>query len=73
MKKLTSNIIRVLYTLSSIVMVPAAFMELFEIFRVKTMYDPRRNWIDALFWGSFAVYHLCHWYIMKHKNTLETL
>lgn len=72
MKKLTSNIIRILYILSSIVIVPIAAVEIYAIISGTAAVDPHlRNMADGLFWSAFAVYHLCHWYICKHKNRIE--
>ena len=47
--------------------------ELYEIFVVRAAYDPRRRVVEALFWSTFAVFHLCNWYVRKHKNTIDTL
>ena len=72
MKKLTSNIIRTLYILSSIVIVPIAAVEIYAIISGRAAVDPHlRNMTDGIFWSVFAVYHLCHWYICKHKNRIE--
>ncbi|MGN0616537.1 hypothetical protein [Ruminococcus flavefaciens] len=73
MKKHTSKIIRILYHISSILMVVFGTAELYEIFVVRAAYDPRRSVVEALFWSTFAVFHLCNWYVRKHKNTIDTL
>ena len=72
MKKLTSNIIRILYILSNIVIVPIAAVEIYAIISGTAAVDPHlRNMADGLFWSTFAVYHICHWYIRKNKNVIE--
>ena len=70
MKKLTSEIIRILYIVSSICIVPLAVLECYEIISGSAAVDPHlRNMVDGLFWTAFAVYHLCSWYINRRKNT----
>jgi hypothetical protein len=70
MKKHTSKIIRTIYIISSICMVVFGIAELYEIFIVRAASNPRRSIIEALFWSTFAVYHLCNWYIRKHRNEI---
>ena len=69
MKNLASKIIRVLFIVSSVCIVPISGVELYEIFRPKTAGDPRNNVVDAIFWSTFAVYYLCAWYMGRKKRT----
>ena len=72
MKKLTSNIIRTIYILSSIVIIPIAAVELYEIISGSAAVDPHlRNIMDGIFWSTFAVHALSEWYVNKHKRTIK--
>ena len=69
MKKLTSNIIRVIYILSTIIIVPVACIKIYEIISGSASVDPHlRNMLDGIFWTAFAVHYLCSWYINKQKR-----
>ena len=70
MKKLTSKIVRILFIVSSICIVPISGVELYEIFRVKTATHPRSNTVDAVFWSVLAVYYLCAWYMSRQKKAI---
>lgn len=73
MKKLTSKIIRTLCTISTIAIIPVAFIEIYEIISGTAAIAPHiRNLTDGIFWSLFAVSQLCSWYICKHKNTSAT-
>ena len=71
MKNLASKIIRVLFIVSSVCIVPISGVELYEIFRPKTAGAPRNNVVGAIFWGTFAVYYLCAWYMGSKKRTIN--
>lgn len=73
MKKLTSKIIRILYIVSTIVIVPIAVVEIFEIVSGRAAVDPHiRNLTDGLFWSVFTLFYLCQWYIRKHNKETAT-
>ena len=72
MKKLTSNIIRTLYIISSICVIPVSCIEIYEIISGSAAADPHlRNLMDGIFWSVLAVHYLCAWYISRHKNRIE--
>ena len=72
MKKLTSNIIRILYIVTSIFVIPVSCIEIYEIISGSAVVDPHlRNLTDGIFWSVLAVNYLCSWYISKHKNMIE--
>ncbi|MBO4524668.1 MAG: hypothetical protein J5723_08325 [Ruminococcus sp.] len=72
MKNLTSKIIRAIYILSSILMLTFGVAVIYEIISAKAATDPYNHLIEGLFWSAFSVYHLCHWYIIKHNNIIKT-
>ncbi len=71
MKNLASKIIRVLFIVSSVCIVPISGVELYEIFRPKTAGDPRNDVADAIFWSTLAVYYLCAWYMGRKKRIIN--
>lgn len=71
MNNLASKIIRVLFIVSSVCIVPISGVELYEIFRPKTAGDPRNDVADAIFWSTLAVYYLCAWYMGRNKKTIK--
>ena len=72
MKKLTSNIIRILYIASSIFVIPISCIEIYEIISGSAAVDPHlRHLTDGLFWSVLAVHYLCSLYISKQKNRIE--
>ncbi|WP_295080222.1 hypothetical protein [Ruminococcus sp.] len=72
MKKLTSNIIRILCIVSSIFVIPVSCIEIYEIISGRAAVDPHlRNLMDGIFWSLFTVNFLCSWCIRKHENRLE--
>ena len=72
MKKLTSNIIRILYIATSIFVIPVSCLEIYEIINGRAAVDPYlRNLMDGIFWSIFMANCLCSCYISKHKNRIE--